>query len=65
LANRVDRGFNVELRVSPVRENIEEDKEPTEQEVAVNQIIESAKKIEYSNTPGEPVLFLPENNRKQ
>lgn len=62
LANRIDRGFNIELRVSPVKESTEEDEEPTEQEVAVKQILESAKKIEYSYSSAEPVLFLPENN---
>ena len=62
LANRVDRGFNIELRVTSIDEEIEEDEELKEQKIAINQIIESAKKIEYSSSSGEPVLFLPETD---
>lgn len=65
LANRIDRGFNIELRVSPIEESTAEDQEPTEQEVAVTQILESAKQIEFSYSSGEPVLFLSENNDEE
>ena len=63
LANRIDRGFNIELRV--YRDNDQSDNEEgaTEQDIAINQIIESAKNIEYSKSSGEPVLFLPENEK--
>jgi hypothetical protein len=62
LANRIDRGFNIELRVYQDDDQVEDnDKEPTDQDIAIKQIIDSAKKIEYSKLSGEPVLFFPEN----
>lgn len=64
LANRIDRGFNIELRVSPQEEGEEEveaDENP-EQKAARQQILDSASKIEYLDNSGEPVLFLPEND---
>lgn len=66
LANRIDRGFNIELRVSPIDEDqdIEEDDssdvDTTKQ--AIRQIVKSASKINHLETTGEPVLFLPEND---
>lgn len=66
LANRIDRGFNIELRVSPQEDHEEE--EETEkvqaQSAARQQILESAAKIDYLEQQGEPVLFLPENDEE-
>lgn len=63
LANRIDRGFNIELRVTPQEEKPEEEEAEENQEkyTAIQQILESASKIEYLEQSGEPVLFLPEN----
>ena len=64
LANRVDRGFNIELRVSHIDKTDEDDSE--EQNGNANsqanlRILEASKNIEYSKSSGEPVLFFPEN----
>ncbi len=64
LANRIDRGFNIELRVTPPEEQDEENEseENNANQVAVQQIIESGSKINHLEQSGEPVLFLPEND---
>lgn len=63
IANRIDRGFNIELRVSDHAQD--EEAEVTEdaqaQAAARQQILDSASSIEYLEQVGEPVLFLPEN----
>ncbi|TNE89867.1 hypothetical protein [Porticoccus sp.] len=64
LANRIDRGFNIELRVSPIEEEEASDEEETAEEdatkEAIKQIIKSGSKINHLEQTGEPVLFLPE-----
>jgi len=66
LANRIDRGFNIELRVNPIEEeeDLEEggeiDIDTTKQ--AIRQIVESGAKINHLEKTGEPVLFLPEDD---
>lgn len=64
LANRIDRGFNIELRVAPVekQEDTDETQENTQNQEAIQQIIESASKISHLEQSGEPVLFLPESD---
>lgn len=68
LANRIDRGFNIELRVSPIKEEeaeeIDENEDPSPTKQAIKQIIESGSKINHLQQTGEPVLFLPENNEE-
>lgn len=63
LANRIDRGFNIELRVAPLEEETD-DEEQTDSpnKAAIQQIIESASKISHLEQSGDPVLFLPEND---
>lgn len=64
IANRIDRGFNVEIRVSEVEddEDAEQSDEADSQRSARQQILESASKIEYLEQIGDPVLFLPEDD---
>ncbi|MEW8291552.1 MAG: hypothetical protein AB2672_13580 [Candidatus Thiodiazotropha endolucinida] len=65
LANRIDRGFNIELRISPPEDteaSDDEEVEPGSADVARNQILESASKIQHLRQAGEPVLFLPEKD---
>jgi len=64
LANRIDRGFNIELRVSEQAhdEGAEETEDAQAQAAARQQILDSASSIEYLEQVGEPVLFLPENS---
>lgn len=63
LANRIDRGLNIELRVRPLEqeETDEENQRNNATEKAIAQIIESGSKINHLEHSGEPVLFLTEN----
>lgn len=61
LAKRIDRGFNIELRVAHIPAE-EDGEELSEQDLVIKQIVESAKNIEYSESSGEPVLFLTDEN---
>lgn len=62
LANRIDRGFNVELRVAQDKTLEESDAEIEEaKRIALDQIVESASNINHIRITGEPVLFLPES----
>lgn len=66
LANRIDRGFNIELRVAPPDENEEEEEAEDDQAqtAARQQILQSASRIEYLDQAGEPMLFLPEDGEE-
>lgn len=63
LANRIDKGFNVEIRVEPLPAP-SEDEEPTEEYQAqselINSIKSSSQNIEFIETSGESILELPE-----
>lgn len=68
LANRIDNGFNVEVRVEPLPEPEKKEKEKIKPELKekmdlLQRIKESAKKIEFIETGGESILKLPENNK--
>ena len=63
LANRIDRGFNIELRVSPIEDEEEHDDDTVDADAtkqAIRQIIESGSRIKHLENAGEPVLFLLE-----
>lgn len=64
LANRIDKGFNVEIRIQPLPEPEEETDETKKQVDIINKIQERAKKIEFIETKGESILSLPETNEK-
>lgn len=63
LANRIDKGFNVEIRVEPLPEP-EEGEEPSPEYKHSSELIksiqESARKIEFLDAGGESILKLPE-----
>lgn len=67
LANRIDKGFNVEIRVEPLPAP-SEDEEPTEeyqtQSELINSIKSSSQNIEFIETGGESILELPEKKDK-
>lgn len=63
LANRIDNGFNVEIRVEPLPEpnNPEELSEPDKEKYQVISSINSrAKTMEFLNTTGDKILKLEE-----
>jgi len=63
LANRIDKGFNVEIRVEPLPEP-QEDAEPSpeyeQNSELIKSIQQSARKIEFLDAGGESILKLPE-----
>ncbi len=68
LANRIDRGFKVEIRIEPLPEPAEEEQlTPEEQQRLdlVQSISESANNIEYIDNLGESILGLPEEDDKK
>lgn len=68
LANRIDRGFSIELRVAPPDKNKNNNEVQNENEgrsAAIQQIMKSAANIQHLGQNGEPVLFLPENDPPQ
>ncbi|MEP0265802.1 hypothetical protein [Dokdonia sp.] len=63
LANRIDKGFNVEIRVESLPEPEENEEQTTEYESKVeliNSIKESSQNIEFIETGGESILKLSE-----
>ena len=66
IAARIDRGFNIEIRVEPIEENEEEvDEKNGKRKQNINQILESAKTLKYLKGEGDPILCLPESNEKE
>ena len=64
LANRIDRGFNIEIRVEPIKAE-EKEGELSDSEKAdrnnVKIIFETMKTLEFMHPDGKPILHLPEN----
>ena len=68
LANRVDRGFNIEVRVQPLPESAdtEETTDPqAEQRQHVQTIQAASKNLQFMRVEGEPILSLPENGGRE
>ena len=65
LANRIDKGFHVEIRVKQL-EGPEEELNEEEQEKMelISSIQESARNIEFIESSGESILELPEGKKK-
>ena len=65
IANRIDNGFNIEIRVKELPEPDEEDEitdDIEEKNEMINIIKANAKVMEFIKTSGQPILQLPENN---
>lgn len=64
IANRIDNGFNIEIRVKelPPIEKEEETKETIAVAEMINIIKSNAKIMEYIKTEGQPILQLSEGN---
>ncbi|MEL6559056.1 MAG: hypothetical protein AAFQ94_12785 [Bacteroidota bacterium] len=68
LSNRIDKGFNVEIRVKELPEPEEETELTEEQKVqieSIQQIQSSSKALEFIKISGEPILQLEEENGKK
>jgi hypothetical protein len=66
IANRIDKGFNFEVRVAPLPEpdDREKDKENKELRKAVESIQSATKNMQFLKLDGKPILKLPENDEK-
>ena len=58
LANRIDRGFNIEVRVEPLDDIEQESKDVQEQ---IKTIQSAMSEMEFMKIEGGPILNLPEN----
>lgn len=67
LANRIDNGFNVEIRVEPLpKPNTEEKNENYESNSElIKSIQKSANNIDYIEAKGKAILQLPESEQKK
>ncbi len=63
IAGRIDRGYNIEIRIKPVQENETEDTDEVLSHAAQYiQTIKSAKQnMQFIKEEGEPILNLPES----
>lgn len=61
LANRIDRGFNIEVRVEPIEVDGESDEEESEDIKHIQAIEGAMKEMKYMNVDGKPILHLPES----
>ncbi len=65
IANRIDKGFNMEVRVEPLPPATEKsDAAYQEKLLSISKIQKQAKTLQYINTIGEPILQLNEENIK-
>jgi hypothetical protein len=63
MANRIDRGYNIEVRVEPIRK---EQQEEGDKDLIENiKIVQAASKnMEFMKLEGKPILHLPEKSEK-
>jgi hypothetical protein len=69
IANRVDRGFNIDVRVAPPETTEAEEGEEADPEEAENlkyyEMIEAASEnLQFLRLEGDPILSLPEKPEK-
>lgn len=64
LANRIDRGYNIDVRASEqaVADDDEEDQAASDDAEALRLIIEVSPNLRFIERAGEPILALPEGN---
>lgn len=62
LANRIDRGLNIEIRTPSLSDQDEEDNPKKE---TIEYIRKLASKIEFLDHDGEPTLFLEDNDKPE
>lgn len=68
LANRIDRGYNIEVRAEP----IQDDKNESEEKSSSNQdnrnismVLQKSKDLQFIKPSGDPILSLPEDKEKK
>ena len=64
LANRIDHGYNIEVRVKPL-EKVEQENESTKDATEnINIIMAALKNMQFMKLEGAPILQLPEGKEK-
>lgn len=66
IANRIDKGFNIEVRVEPLppaTDKNADDKVYQTQLASISRILKQSKSLEYLNTSGQPILELNEGDK--
>lgn len=65
LANRIDRGFNLEVRVEPLEHDESQKKQDTQTMKSIELIQAATKNMQFLKLGGEPILKLPDNKREK
>ena len=66
LANRIDRGYHIEVRIGELPEpEDEDDKTDEDLQSVAEEIHRAAKKLQFIRLKGEPILSLPEESPKK
>jgi hypothetical protein len=67
IANRIDKGFNLEVRVAPItEENTESDENKGDElKKSIATIQAATPNMQFMNLEGQPILRLPETEKKQ
>lgn len=60
IANKIDHGFNFEVRIEPPTESLENAKQEKEIQKAVETIQAASENMQYIKLEGPPILALPE-----
>ena len=61
IANRVDRGYNIEVRVEPLEKATQDNEEEKKQFGEINAIQAASKNMQFMKLEGTPILKLPES----
>jgi hypothetical protein len=64
VANRIDHGFNLEVRVEPIVKKKDEEKENAEIQRAIAAIQSATANMQFMKLEGQPILRLPEAKEK-
>jgi hypothetical protein len=65
IANRIDRGYNIEVKVEPVKPTAEDNEEVKKTAEQIGTILAASKNMQFMKLEGKPILRLPENVDKQ
>ena len=60
MANRIDKGFNFEVRIEPPKETEKSAEEDDASKQAIKTILDATIHMQDMNLEGQPILSLPE-----
>lgn len=63
IANRIDRGFNFEIRIEPINKSESEGEEEVEESKEFKEINEASKNLQFIKLEGQPILKLSEKKK--